>query len=356
MSVIDQLQEGWVQDYLSLSSGRGILNLCPRSGKTRVALKIVNKLSPVSVLVCMPRLDILKSWSDELDLGAQLIGTTFEFTTFASLPKHFEEDYDLIIIDEAHEMSDNQMLNMSVICAVFDKPVLALTGTITKKTEDNLYGMLGLEVCARFSIEDGVAAGILPDYEIIIHQVSLDKFILDTKNRSEKKRFQGLQFVYNQGDKNTKRFMYLKMIALLQSSVAKLNKTRELIKFYEADRLLIFCGLTVIADSLGIPVYHSKSKEKQIFMDFCNGIGDKLATIKLMQAGITVKPIKRGILNYISGAPEDSAQKICRFLGYEYDNPDKKAEIHIISSTETFELNRIKTALSFFNPDKIKYI
>jgi hypothetical protein len=62
------------------------------------------------------------------------------------------------------------------------------------------------------------------------------------------------------------------------------------------------------------------------------------------------------VINYTSGNPEDTAQKICRFLGFEYDNPDKKAEIHLISSTENFEKSRLKTALLFFDESKINYV
>ena len=120
---------------------------------------------------------------------------------------------------------------------------------------------------------------------------------------------------------------------------------------------MVFCGVTQVADSLGIPVYHSKAREKDLFLDFCVGGGNvnQLATIKMMQAGITINPINKGIINYMSGNPEDSAQKICRFLGLEYNNPDKKAEIHIVSSNEDFEISRLKTGLAFFDQSKIKW-
>lgn len=138
-----------------------------------------------------------------------------------------------------------------------------------------------------------------------------------------------------------------------------MNKTRQLIQKYPDDRLLVFCGVTEIADKLGIPAYHSKAKEKELFLDFCvGGAGgtNQLATIKMMQAGVTINPINKGIVNYMSGNPEDSAQKICRFLGFEYNNPSKKAEVHIVSTNEPFELVRLKTGLAFFDQSKITYL
>ena len=43
-------------------------------------------------------------------------------------------------------------------------------------------------------------------------------------------------------------------------------------------------------------------------------------------------------------------------MAMEYNNPDKKAIIYIISSNEIIELKWLQSALSFFSPEKIKYI
>jgi len=40
----------------------------------------------------------------------------------------------------------------------------------------------------------------------------------------------------------------------------------------------------------------------------------------------------------------------------EYNNPDKKAKIYIVSTNEEVELKWLQSALSFFNRDKIKFI
>ena len=114
--------------------------------------------------------------------------------------------------------------------------------------------------------------------------------------------------------------------------------------------LLVNC--LALKEKLAEKLY-SEFSEKEIFNSFCNGEGNHLATIKMMQSGITILPISLGIINYMSGNPEDSAQKICRFLGIEYDNLNKKAEIHIRCSKTDFEKKRIETALMFFDENKI---
>jgi len=52
---------------------------------------------------------------------------------------------------------------------------------------------------------------------------------------------------------------------------------------------------------------------------------------------------------------ENLAQKIFRCMGMEYDTPDKKAEIHIITTTEEVEQRWLKKALEFFDTNKIYY-
>jgi superfamily II DNA or RNA helicase len=299
--------------------------------------------------------DIFKGWEDEMKKEG-FIPLFWENTTFTSIGK-ISRIHDFVIIDEPHEMSVNQQIKLAEKLEKYKGPILGLTGTLTNKTKNELYDNLNLDTCYTYPISQGVEEGILVDYQMFIHQVELDnidKAWGAKKNHTEKKWFDMTDFIRKDSDNpKTKHMMNLRLINILQNSLAKRLKTMRLIHEYRRERILVFCGVTEVADGLQIPVYHSKAREKRIFEDFCSGTGMHLATIKMMQAGITVTPINKGIINYMSGNPEDSAQKICRFLGLEYNNPDKKAEIHIVSTNEDFELSRLRTGLSFFDPAKI---
>ena len=131
---------------------------------------------------------------------------------------------------------------------------------------------------------------------------------------------------------------------------------RSPLKKYKDERILVFCGLTKIADELGIPSYHSKSSEKQIFDDFAEGRGNHLAVVKIGNTGVTYKPLNKVIINYFDSNGENLAQKINRCMAMEYNTPDKKAHIYIISSDEEVEAKWLKKALEFFDNSKIKYI
>lgn len=352
----EERQKEAMESYLSHVDGKTIINACPRFGKIKVAIDIIKAKGYHNILVFMPRRDIAQGWLD--DHKKFRCPGVLEGCTFASIKKQPMKNYDLVIIDEPHELSANQQEALKPWVKKY--PILGLTGTMTQKTRKELYNSLDLDVCYTYSINQGVEEGILADYVMHIHKVPLDtkSYYCKTssgKNYTEKGYFDLYQYVRKTSKK--KHFIDMKLINIIQNSISKRDKTIQLLNDFRDERVLVFCGVTAIADQLSIPVYHSKAKEKDIFLDFCVGGGsvDQLATIKMMQAGITVNPINRGIINYMSGNPEDSAQKICRFLGLEYDNLSKKADIHIITTTEEFELERLKTGLGFFDESKIIY-
>lgn len=353
----DELQDEAADAWIDSDTRRGIVYACPRFGKTFVAVKVMKKLGIKKATVCFPRTDIQAGWEDTFDVLDYHIDITY--ITFTSLSKLHLAPGELLILDEPHELSDNQIFKIEYPCDTHE--VLALTGTMTLSTEQKLYNKLGLEVFYRYGIENGVRDGVLADYNIFVHKIPLDKIIKIYKSNtiSEKKYYDNINYI-RESYKNKKNFisamfMEMKLKSIVQGSISKLYVTLDMLQKWKDERVLVFCGLTSIADRLNIPAYHSKNKEKGLLDDFCKGIGKHLVTIQMMKAGITIKPIHKGIINYTSGASEDAAQKISRFLGIEYDNPDKKAEIHFLVTDEEYALTRAKTALLFFDPKKIHW-
>lgn len=341
---------------------QGVIMAAPRFGKIRTSIKIMQREAIKRVLISAPRVDIFTGWDkDFAETGYKPEEVTY--TTFNSLHKYNPEDFDMLIVDEIHEASATKLraIRKFVDTKMF---ILGLSGTITDKTEKNIYYAADLALCYSYPISLAVEEGILTDYEITIHKVNLHgkptgKYTNRGKDVSEHEKFQSVYFVMDKLKKQKKNYFHLELqlINMLQNSYSKLMKTKQLINQFADERILVFCGTTEIADSLDIPVYHSKAKEKELFQNFCSGVEgfNHMATIKMAQAGVTVLPIHKGIVNYTSGNPEDAAQKICRFLGLEYNTPSKKADIHLVVAEESFELIRIRTALQFFDKSKIKY-
>jgi superfamily II DNA or RNA helicase len=341
-----------------LKEKHGILNLCPRFGKIRTSILVLEQLRPKSVLIAYPDNKIKESWqSDFDDLGYDDINVTY--TTHLSLKKLVDNEYDIIIIDEIHLLSEAQI---EVCKDLFSNngQVLGLTGTLSSDTKRTLEEELDIHVIAHYPIEKAIEEGVIVDYEIHVIKVPLDNITMqyNNKQKTEKKHYDGLSWVINklQNSGSDTMFMRLARMRVIQSSLAKTNATKRLLAAHKDERVLVFCGTTKVADSLGIPSYHNKSKEKEIFEDFAEGEGNHLAVVKIGNSGITYKPLDKVIINYFDSNAENLAQKINRCMGMEYATPDKKAHVYIVSSNEPVELKWLAKALEFFDKSKIKYV
>lgn len=343
-----------------LENPDGILNLCPRFGKCRTAIHALKQMpKETKILLAYPDLKIKQAWVDEFN-ATNYSADNVTFTTHLSLKKHVDEDYDLLILDEIHLLSEAQIeVCKEIMNAQMD--VMGLTGTLASDTQETLLRELGLGVLAEYSIAQAIEEKVIVDYEIIVHTTPLDNIKLNAykqKKRTEKKQFDALSWAIEQCVRENKSTMFLRLarMRLIQNSIAKVQLTKKLLDKFKDERVLVFCGLTKISDDLGIPSYHSKSSEKQLFQDFASGHGNHLAVVKIGNSGVTYKPLNRLIINYFDSNAENLAQKINRCMGFEYNNPDKKAYIHIVSTNETVELKWLSKALEFFDEEKIKYV
>jgi len=358
MTIRDKRQKEFAQVWIN--HGRfGILNLCPRFGKIRTTIHILNELQSDQILIAYPDNKIKQSWIDEFEVMGYK-NNNITYTTHRSINKYIDV-YDLVIIDEIHLLSPNQRRTCEELI-LSNSNVLGLTGTLSKWTKKDLQMELGLQVMAEYPIEKAIEEGVIADYEITVIQVPLDNSVVQTytkKNirKTELQQFQFLSAMINKmmySGANT-MFHRLARMRIIQNSIAKLNKTKEILQDNPDERILVFCGITKVADSLGIPSYHSKSKDKEALQRFAEGEGNHMAVVKIGNTGVTYKPLNKVIINYFDSNAENLAQKINRCMAMEYNTPDKKSHITIISSKQNVEEKWLNKALEFFDKSKIKY-
>jgi len=358
MTIRDKKQKYFSEKWLA-SSKFSILYLCPRFGKIYTAINILEELKPKSILIAYPDKTIRESWEEDFN-KRNFDDSNVTYTTHLSLKKHIDELYDIIIIDEVHLLSDAQIKACKQLFT-FNSVVLGLTGTLNKYSRKELIDSLELYVLEEYSIEEGITDGIIVDYEITVVQVPLDNIVLQTfkhRRRTEKAQFNHLSIVIKAIERKQGNTMFARLgrMRVIQRSLAKLNKTKKILKQYKDERILVFCGLTDIADKLGIPSYHNKVKESSIFEDFVSGKGNHLAVVKIGNTGVTYNPLDKVIINYFDSNAENLAQKINRCMGLEYGTPDKKSHIYIICTNEPVEQKWLNKALAFFDTNKIKYL
>jgi hypothetical protein len=358
MTLRDKRQMEFAEVWLN-SNRKSILNLCPRFGKIRTTINILKKIKTNSVLIAYPDNKIKDSWKDDFE-QCKYDDENVTYTTHLSLHKYQDKAFDLVVIDEIHLLSEAQIEACKTLLENNDK-VLGLTGTLSRTTESTLLNELDLHVAATYTIEQAISEGVIVDYQITVVKVPLDDVTINDykgKKRTEKKQFDSYAWVINNLERQGGNTMFLRLarMRIIQSSLAKLNMTKKILNAHKDERILVFCGTTKIADSLGIASHHSKSADKETFTEFTEGEGNHMAVVKIGNTGVTYKPLNRVIINYFDSNGENLAQKINRCMAMEYDTPDKKAHIYIISSDEDVELKWLKKALEFFDKSKINYL
>lgn len=358
MSIRDERQKEFADVWLQ--KRWGILNLCPRFGKIYTTINILEKMnSDISIIIAYPDVKIKDSWEQDLQTRGYN-NSNITYTTHLSLHKHRHDEFDVVIIDEIHLLSDAQV---EVCEEMFEtnKQVLGLTGTLSAWTESDLWERLRLPVIANYSIKQAIDEGVIVDYQITVLNVPLDNrraITIKGKTRTEKKHFDACSWVINNLEEQGRNTMMLRLkrMRIIQGSIAKLQMTKAILNKYKQERILVFCGTTDTADSLGIPSHHSKSPDKEGFKKFAEGEGNHMAVVKIGNTGVTYKPLNKVILNYFDSNAENLAQKVNRCMAMEYNNPDKKAQIYIVSTNEPIEQKWLNNALEFFDKDKITFV
>ena len=362
MTLRDQRQQELAQKWLE-SDKFGIIYACPRFGKIFMSINVLKEYSDnIKLLIAYPDKEIKKSWQEDF-IKKDYKNPNITYTTHMSIHKYADEKFDLVIIDEIHLLSDAQIESVKELI-IINNVLLGLTGTMSRTTRLKLKSELNLNVCAKYTIEQGIREGVIVDYSITVFKVPLDdkkKGMFKNVARTEKKQFSALSWIINkqQMEGMDTMFMRLARMRLIQSSEAKRLKTKELLEKNKDKRALVFCGTIKIADNLGIPSYHTKTKAKDqhVFEDFVSGKGENhLAVVKIGNSGVTYLPLDFVIINSFDSNSENLTQKINRCMGKEYGFSSKKAHIFIISTNEKIELAWLKKSLEFFDKSKIKYV
>jgi superfamily II DNA or RNA helicase len=145
-------------------------------GKTRIGIQNIQKNYNqfLNVLVVAPKVSIFKSWDDELEkLGLKDLKEHINYTTYISLNKRNPNDYDIIYLDECH----NLLASHEDFLKSFKGKILGLTGTppVNKNTEKYKMVQKFCPIVFEFTVDDATDTKILNDYQIIIHELELSK-------------------------------------------------------------------------------------------------------------------------------------------------------------------------------------
>lgn len=353
----NELQEEWSEEIIRKNC-YGIAHISPRAGKTNCALKVLTKIKAKKVLILYPDSKILNSWKGDFE-KFNYHNDDVVFSTYLSLNKHIDK-YDIVIADEIHQMSENQLDGLKKLMKLNSR-LLGLSGSISDKTLVEINQFISIGIIVNYTIEEAIKDGIIANYNIHIVECSLDNVKMSPNKKgkylTEKQFSDNYTYVIERLQKEGKSSMFLSLarMRIIQSSVGKLNKTKQLLSKFKDRRVLIFTGLTKSANQLGELVHHSKDDNSEEFIKFAADESEfnHLSVINIGKAGINFKNLDCIIINYTSSNDEEMTQKICRCLLLE-DDPNKISNIYIIVTTEPYEQKWLQKSLRMLDRTKIK--
>jgi superfamily II DNA or RNA helicase len=331
---------------VAMDKKRGLLHLTSRFGKIRTCFSFIKPTDVV--LVIYPKLPIKDSWIEEAKICNFNI-SNFTFTSTASLKKYVLNSYDWVIWDEPQEVLLPNFLGVMQKVCKQNHNVIGLSGSLSERTQNAIFQSLGLRVIAEYTTNQAIAEGVVTDYRIYIKYVELEK--------DKKAEYKRLGFSIQSAQESNKhkivKFLALRRMRLLYSSRNKLEETLKLIDATRGKRFILFSHLTKFADSLGIPVYHSKNKDKEILEQFKNGTINELATLDMVGTGVSFKNLNRAIVATFTSNSEELYQRINRITAIEMNNPDKIARVCILCLKDTQEEVWLEKSLKLFDKNKI---
>jgi superfamily II DNA or RNA helicase len=359
MTKQNELQEEAIEKTIAFfsSNNKGYLDLSMRFGKTRCVTEFLKRTKKTNILIAYPDNKLKDVWLSEfLKWDYEFYNAGIYLTNFSSLFKYENEKFNLIIIDEFHSLSENEADIAREIMSK-SKNTLMLSGTVSPETRAK---WLDFKEIAKYTTLDGISDGILADYQITVHVVNLDNKIKTPNKKgklvTEKQKYDAFTWVINKNRQEGRDTMHLALARnrLSLSSLGKMNYVKLLLNNQLKDkRVVVFTGLAQVADDLGIPSYHSKSKSDDNFHAFQAGKINHLALAAMGKVGVTYPDLDSVILLNFTYNKEETAQILNRAIKLDYHG--KVADLHVITLNEEAELKKIKESLSMLDKTKIKY-
>jgi superfamily II DNA or RNA helicase len=326
-------------------------------GKTLVGLKHMelNTTSLMRTLVVAPKKSIFQSWKDDAEtFNMQEQSSRITFTTYLSLNKHNPADFDAVYLDEAHSLLDSHRGFLQL----YKGKILGLTGT-PPKYKDSEKGKLVQEFCPvvyTFKADDAIENGILNDYQIIVHELSLDtrnNYSVATKARSfitsELQNYEYWCKRLETGSGPVHILRVMRMKAMMEYA-SKEMYTKKLLNSITT-KCIVFANTQDQADRLCTYSYHSNNSESEYnLQQFKDGNISELSTVMQLNEGVNIPNLRQGIIMHAYGNERKASQRIGRLLRL---NPDEKAIVHILCFMDTVDEKWVKEALEGFDQSKI---
>lgn len=379
-------------DQIISTATNNILCCLPTGyGKSKLALDIIkNKCKNLNdILIVIPRNVLIDNWKEEINKwNAQ---GDYTFTTYMSLQKHLNKEWNVIIFDECHHLSER--------CLEFlgdfkSKMRIFLSATVKLDLQFALRDMFKDLSTYKVNIRKAIEQNVLPDPEVYLYPLELDNTVLrqqiilnpkfkDTitidfdkggakylQMRNLKQRIvinctdkqysnwlnsQALTFKNRYYRTRKEVFLHIWQKTCLDRlkflSNAKTNIVKEILKQYENKRTLTLCNSIEQCELLGENAIHSKNGDALDVLDkFNKGKINHITACGMLNEGVNLKDCEVGIFANLNSSEILTIQRIGRILRH------KEPKIVIPYYIHTREEELVEQMKENYNKDLIKVI
>jgi len=346
---------------IALNHKRCGLGISMGVGKTLIGLRYIDHCrgleKKVRVLVVAPKLSIFDSWRND--------ATTFninmenvEFTTYLSINKKDPNNYDVVVLDECHNLLSSHV----GFLGHFNGRILGLTGTPPRYGNSEKGRMVNEYCPVKFTYitDSAVEDDILNDYRIMVHRMPLStvnnipvKLKDKTFYTSEKKNYDyWTSRIMQATTKKQEQIASIMRMKALMGFQTKETYAKQLFSEIE-DKCILFCNTQEQADKMCVHSYHSNNPDsEENLQEFKKGNISKLSCVLQLNEGINIPDLRAGIIMHSYGNERKSNQRIGRLLRL---NPTETAIIHILCYGNTVDDRWVIEALKDLDATKIKY-
>lgn len=350
----------------------GMVAMATGSGKSRVAVelaKFYNKPSVSDIALIVPTEKLRdQNWLEEYNKWeAGNLWDKTERLCYASASKVQNKDFELVILDEGHnitELSSEFFINNGA------ENIVLLTATPPDdKVKRQIISDLGLKLVYELTLDQAVRLGFVAPYKITVITVPLDATTKNIPGGTKAKPFMTTEAAcYAYHNKRVQQSMFdetpqgkarLKFAILNRMQfIYKIPSKTQVIKFLldkvipEDDRTIIFCGNIEQAEYVCPTYYHSKSGN-QHYDAFKNEAINRLSCVKAVNEGHNFPGVDSGIIGQLNSKEKDLVQRIGRLIRFR---PGHEAHLYIVVSEGTQDEKWLEKAVENLNKSKINYV
>ena len=362
-----------VLDSFNIKKKNAIVEAATGVGKTKIAYDlikvIVSHVPTAKILIVVPT-ELLRDegWKSEATKWdcEYIWENNIERVCYASLNKIKNTEYNLVILDEIQNITDNNaeffFSNNNKI-----KKILGLTATLPKEFEKaKILKNLALEVCYKIPLDEAVENKLVSPYEIVLIKTKLDNlqpivkfgnklnpFYL-TEEKAYIKLSKDIEFA-----KVTNNFKKIDMLIfsrmrVLYNSINKTSVANFIINnlIEKDERTLIFCGSIKQAEMLCPYTYHSKSSNISL-QKFKSGEVNTLSCVNALNEGHNIPNVDNAVITQVTSKERHLIQRVGRIIRYKENHVGK---IYLIVIENTVDEQWMQKALENIDNLKIETI